>query len=86
MTTVKPGSRHEHDRGVLSGKVDEPLTAALPAFFTFAAGFGGDPWVTQLGQLKILRGRAGGPAFVAQRLTSCIDHKNAPESNEQFPG
>lgn len=46
MTTVKPRSRHEHDRGVLSGKLDEPLTAALPAFFTFAAGFGGDPWVT----------------------------------------
>lgn len=45
MTTVKPRSWHEHDRGVLSGKVDEPLTAALPAFFTFAAGFGGDPRV-----------------------------------------
>ncbi len=36
----------EGDRGVLSGKVDEPLTAALPAFFTFAASFGGDPRVT----------------------------------------
>ena len=38
--------RHLWPGALDRGKVDEPLTAALPAFFTFAASFGGDPRVT----------------------------------------
>ncbi len=77
MTTVKPRSRPQEQAGRLCQ--GRPLTAALPAFFYFCSWLWWRPTGDVAESTEDPGGRAGRPAFVTQRLTSCNDHKNAPE-------